>query len=89
VEVQLSWGSWGTFRGEVKGVELHWIKPIQGCGDVKNYTPVVLPDFHDNWLYAEPTAEQWSKVKVEKSDGSEFWAVLKAKKTVEYTQLGG
>ncbi len=50
---------------------------------------MVLPEFHDNRLYAEPTAEQWSKVNVEKSDGLEFWAALKAKKTVEYTQLGG
>ena len=31
-------------------------------------------------MYAELTAEQWSKVKVEKLDRSELWAVLKAKK---------
>ena len=31
-------------------------------------------------MYKELTAEQWAKVKVEKSDRSEFRAALKAKK---------
>ena len=45
-----------------------------------NYCPVVPPDYHGNVLYAEPAAEQWAMVKVEKSDRWGFRAVLKAKK---------
>ncbi len=40
-----------------------------------------FPDeFHSNALYAEPTADEWSKVKVERGDRSEFRAAQKAKK---------
>ena len=46
----------------------------------KNYRDNVPPEFHENALYAEPTAAQWAKVKVEKSDRSEFRATQKAKK---------
>ena len=46
----------------------------------KNYRPVVPVEFHLDELYAEPSPEVWSKVKVEKMDRSEFRANLKAKK---------
>ena len=46
----------------------------------KNYRPVVPVEFHSDELYAEPSPEVWSKVKVEKMDKSEFRANLKAKK---------
>ncbi len=41
--------------------------------------PVVPVKFHSDELYAEPSPEVWSKVKVEKTDRSEFRANLKAK----------
>jgi len=41
---------------------------------------VVPVEFHSDELYAEPSPEVWSKVKVEKTDRSEFRANLKAKK---------
>ncbi len=56
------------------------LNPYKAVEMRKNYRPVVPPEFHDNRLYVEQTAEQWSKVKVEKSDRSEFRAGLKAKK---------
>jgi hypothetical protein len=43
----------------------------------KNYRPVVPVEFHSDELYAEPSPEVWSKVKVEKTDRSEFRANLK------------
>jgi hypothetical protein len=36
--------------------------------------------FHSDELYAEPSPEVWSKVKVKKTDRTEFRANLKAKK---------
>jgi len=36
--------------------------------------------FHSDELYAEPSPDVWSKVKVEKMDRSEFRVNLKAKK---------
>ena len=56
------------------------LNPYKAVEMWKNYPPVVLPEFYDNRLYAEPTVERWSKVKLEKLDRSEFWAALKAKK---------
>ena len=51
----------------------------------KNYRPNVPTEYHDNVLYAEPTAAQWAKVKVERADRAEFRAMNKRKKyaTVE------
>jgi len=40
----------------------------------KNYRLVVPVEFHSDELYAEPSPEVWSKVKVEKTDRSEFRA---------------
>jgi hypothetical protein len=46
----------------------------------KNYRPNVPIEYHTDVLYQEPSPEVWSKVKVEKTDRSEFRANLKAKK---------
>jgi hypothetical protein len=46
----------------------------------KNYRPVVPVEFHSDELYAEPSPEVWSKVKMEKMDRTEFRANLNAKK---------
>ena len=42
------------------------LNPFKAVEMWKNYCPVVLLDYHDNVLYAEPMAEQRAKVKVEK-----------------------
>ncbi len=49
----------------------------------KNYRPNVPIEYHSDLLYMEPSEEVWSKVKVEKTERSEFRANLKAKKCVE------
>ena len=41
---------------------------------------VVPVEYHADVLYENPSPEVWSKVKVEKTDRSEFRANLKAKK---------
>ena len=64
------------------------MNPYKAVEMWENYCPMVLPEFHDNQLHTEPTAEQWSKVKVEKLDRLEFWAVLKAKKYVAKKEVG-
>ncbi len=48
----------------------------------KNYRPVVPVEYHADVLYENTSPEVWSKVKVEKTDRSEFRANLKAKKYV-------
>ena len=46
----------------------------------KNYRPNDPIEYCADVLYEEPSPEVWSKVKVEKTDRSEFRANLKAKK---------
>jgi hypothetical protein len=46
----------------------------------KNYRPNVPVEYYSDVMYAEPSEEVWSKVKVEKMERSEFWANLKAKR---------
>jgi hypothetical protein len=63
------------------------LKPIQCVGlnpykiveMYKNYRPNVPIEYHSDLMYAEPSEEVWSKVKVEKTERSEFRANLKAK----------
>ncbi len=45
----------------------------------KNYQPNVPPEYHSDEMYAEPSPDILSKVKMEKVDRSEFRATLKAK----------
>ncbi len=64
------------------------LKPIQCVGlnpykfveMYKNYRLNVPIKYHSDLMYAEPSEEVWSKVKVEKTERSEFRANLKAKK---------
>jgi hypothetical protein len=64
------------------------LKPIQCVGlnpykiveMYKNYRPNVPVEYHSDVIYAEPSEEEWSKVKIEKTERLEFWANLKAKK---------
>ena len=44
------------------------------------YRPVIPVEFQSDELYAEPSKEVYSKVKMEKTDQSEFRAKLKATK---------
>jgi hypothetical protein len=62
------------------------LKPIQCVGMnpykivemYKNYRPNAPIEYHSDLMYAEPSEEVWSKVKVEKTERSEFRANLKA-----------
>ncbi len=74
--------NWAHSVVKLKVLKCIGLNPYNAVEMWKNYCPVVPPEFHNNWFYAEPTVEQWSKVKVEKLDRSEFWAALKAKKYV-------
>jgi hypothetical protein len=46
----------------------------------KNYRPVIPVEYQSDVLYVKPSPEVLAKVKVEKTDRSEFRAYLKAKK---------
>jgi hypothetical protein len=56
------------------------LNPYKMVEMYKNYRPVVPVEYHADVLYENPSPEVWSKVKVEKTDRSEFRANLKAKK---------
>jgi hypothetical protein len=56
------------------------LNPYKMVEMFKNYRPVSPVEFHSDELYAEPSPEVWSKVKMEKTDRSEFRANLKTKK---------
>ncbi len=66
------------------------MKPIQCVGlnpykiveMYKKYRLNVPIEYHSDLMYAEPSEEVWLKVKVEKTERSEFRANLKAKKDV-------
>ncbi len=64
----------------MKGVRCMGLNPYKVIEMWKNYRPNVPDEFHNNALYAEPTADEWSKVKVERGDRLEFRAAQKAKK---------
>jgi hypothetical protein len=64
----------------LKGVRCMGLNPYKVVEMWKNYRPNVPDEFHNDALYAEPTADEWSKVKVERGDRSEFRAAQKAKK---------
>jgi hypothetical protein len=64
----------------LKPIKCVGLNPYKMVEMFKNYRPVVPVEFHSDELYAEPSQEVWSKVKVEKTDRSEFRANLKAKK---------
>jgi len=66
----------------LKPIKCLGLNPYKMVEMFKNYRPVVPVEFHSDELYVEPSPEVWSKVKVEKTDRSEFRANLKAKKNV-------
>jgi hypothetical protein len=71
------------------------LKPIQ-CVELnlykimemyKYYRSNVPIEYHSDVMYMEPSEEVWSKVKVEKTERSKFWANLKAKQDVGKEQI--
>ncbi len=54
---------------------------------MKNYRPNIPVEYHSDVMYVEPSEEVWSKVKDEKTERSEFWANLKAKKYAGKEQI--
>ncbi len=71
------------------------MKPIQCVGlnlykiveMYNNNRPNVPVEYHSDVMYAELSEEVWSKVKVEKTERSKFWANLKAKKYAGKEQI--
>jgi len=67
-------------EGVLKPIPCVGLNPYKMVEMWKNYRPNVPIEYHADVLYEEPSPEVWSKVKVEKTDRSEFRANLKAKK---------
>jgi hypothetical protein len=67
-------------EGAFKPIPCVGLNPYKMVEMWKNYRPNVPIEYHADILYEEPSPEVWSKVKVEKTDRSEFRANLKAKK---------
>jgi hypothetical protein len=71
------------------------LKPIQCVGlnpykiveMYKNYRPNVPIEYHSDVMYTEPSEVVWLKVKVEKTERSEFRVNLKAKKYAGKEQI--
>ncbi len=82
-------GTWdGVTRAQLIEHADKVLKPIQCVGlnpykiveMYKNYRPNVPIEYHSDLMYAELSEEVWLKVKVEKTERTEFRANLKAKK---------
>ena len=56
------------------------LNPYKMVEMFSKYRPVVPVEFHSDELYAEPSSEVYAKVKMEKSERSEFRARLKETK---------
>ena len=78
-----------SFSEKLTRVNYVGMNPYKVVEMYKNYRPNVPPEFHDNVLYAEPTAAQWAKVKVERADRAEFRATNKRKKYTTADMLEG
>ncbi len=63
------------------------LNPYKVVEMYKNYRPSVPIEYHSDVTYVEPSGEVWSKVKVEKTERSEFRVNLKAKKYVGKEQI--
>lgn len=64
-----------NISSEVLDAPLHYagLNPYKAVEMFQKYRPVVPNEFHSDELYAEPSAEVYSKVKSEKVDRAEFW----------------
>jgi hypothetical protein len=89
-------GTWdGVTRAQLIEHADKVLNPIQCVGlnpykiveMYKNYRPNVPIEYHSDLMYAEPSEEVWSKVKVEKTERSEFRVNLKAKKYAGKEQI--
>jgi hypothetical protein len=59
-------------ESKIKIAKCDGLNPYKAVEIFLKYHPTVQPEYHENEIYAKPTAEQWSKVKVEKADWSDF-----------------
>jgi hypothetical protein len=64
----------------LKLIQCVGLNPYKMVEMYNNYRPNVPIYYHSDVMYAKPSEEVWSKVKVEKMERSEFRANLKAKK---------
>jgi hypothetical protein len=71
----------------LKPIKCAGLNPYKIVEMYKNYWPNIPIEYHSDVMYAEPSEEVWSKVKVEKTERSEFRANLKAKKYAGNEQI--
>ncbi len=71
----------------LKPIKCVGLNPYKTVEMYKNYSPNIPIEYHSDVMYPEPSEEVWSKVKVEKTERSEFRANLKAKKYVGREQI--
>jgi hypothetical protein len=64
----------------LKPIQCVGLNPYKSVEMYKNYRPNVPIEYNSDLMYTAPSEEVWSKVKVEKTERSEFRANLKAKK---------
>ena len=74
-------------ESKIRMAKCDGLNPYKAVEMFLKYRPTVPPEYHDNEIYAEPTAEQWSKVKVEKADRSDFHRAQREKKYVAKEEI--
>ena len=63
------------------------MNPYKIVAMYKNYRPNIPIEYLSDLMYAEPSEEVWSEVKVEKTERLEFRVNLKAKKYAGKEQI--
>ena len=71
----------------MKPIQCVGLNPFQIVDMYENYRPNIPIEYHSDVMYAEPSEEVWSKVKVEKTERLKFRANLKAKKYAGKEQI--
>jgi hypothetical protein len=71
----------------LKPIKCMGLNPYKIVEMYKNYRHSVPIEYHSDAMYAEPSEEVWSMVKVEKTERSEFRANLREKKYAGKEQI--
>jgi hypothetical protein len=71
----------------LKPIKCVGLNPYKIVEMYKNYRPNIPIEYHSDVMYAEPSDEVWSKVKVEKTERSEFRVNPREKKYVGKEQI--
>ncbi len=71
----------------LKPIKCVGLNPCKIVEMYENYRPNIPIEYHSDVMYAEPSDEVWSKVKVEKMERSDFRANLREKKYAGKEQI--